>query len=151
MSGAVASFVRMCEYSSGLTDLCDDELLSTMASNHAESTRAKARFLLGLAEFHARQLATSCGSPSTIAWMQRRSQAGARGLGQRRASRHGAPLGDALVTGLIGMINLATTVPRSAARAPGAQVNVILHDDGRLSPAGPSDAVVTPVRDASGW
>lgn len=61
---------------------------------------------------------------------------------QRRASRHGAPLGDALVTGLIGMINLATAAPRSAARAPGAQVNVILHDDGRAylppAPATPS-------------
>lgn len=61
---------------------------------------------------------------------------------QRRASRHGAPLGDALVTGLIGMINLATTAPRSATRAPGAQVNVILHDDGRAyhpsAPATPS-------------
>lgn len=270
MSGAVASFVRMCEYSSGLADLCDDELLSTVAANRAESTRAKARFLLGLAEFHARQLATSCDSPSTIAWLQRRfsisqktaydylrvgkglrefrvaaeamlageitysdaklifrymtpdnelqlvdlairltyndlklalagwdsgarprknritywvdeetsevsvsmkldgvlgnrflaalkrgelamsrdvdpaedDAAVAEEVEQRRASRHGAPLGDALVTGLIGMINLATTVPRSAARAPGAQVNVILHDDGRAylpsAPARPS-------------
>lgn len=72
MSGAVASFVRMCESSSGSADLCDDELLSTVTANHAGSTRAKARFLLGLAEFHARQLATSCGSPSTISWLQRR-------------------------------------------------------------------------------
>lgn len=47
-------------------------------------------------------------------------------------TRFGPPMGRSLFTGFLGMINIVRTNPRSAVRAPGAEVNILLAPDGRL-------------------
>lgn len=52
-------------------DLTDTDLLTSLTCAHDDLTRHKARFLLSLAEFDARDLAREAGAPSTVCWLSR--------------------------------------------------------------------------------
>lgn len=54
-----------------ITELDDTDLTATLHDSHHSLSRHRARFILGLAEFHARQLAGNHGSPNTVAWLTR--------------------------------------------------------------------------------
>lgn len=54
-----------------ITELDDTDLTATIHDSHHSLSRHRARFILGLAEFHARQLAGNHGSPNTVAWLTR--------------------------------------------------------------------------------
>ena len=52
-------------------DLTDTDLLTSLTCAHDDLTRHKARFLISLAEFDARDLAREAGAPSTVCWLGR--------------------------------------------------------------------------------
>ncbi|AGS34510.1 hypothetical protein B841_05185 [Corynebacterium maris DSM 45190] len=52
-------------------DLTDTDLLTSLTCAHDDLTRHKARFLISLAEFDARDLARAAGAPSTVCWLGR--------------------------------------------------------------------------------
>lgn len=54
-----------------LTDQSDTDLTADITEAHRQLTRHKARFIVTLAEFHARELASAHGAPNTAVWLQR--------------------------------------------------------------------------------
>lgn len=68
------------------------------------------------------------------------------------ASRFGPTTRSNVLSGFFGMVNLARTAKHSAQRAPGAQVHVVLTEDGHsfmpLNPKAPSQSLVNLVNDA---
>lgn len=71
--------------------------------------------------------------------------------GKRSVTRFGPAMKSDLLPGFIGMMNLARSATTSAARAPGAQVHVVVTEDGHafmpLNPAAPSESLVGLVND----
>lgn len=67
--------------------------------------------------------------------------------GTPAVTRFGPPLHSSLLSGLFGMINLARCARTSTRRAPGAQVHVMLTEDGHAfmpsNPAAPADALIS--------
>lgn len=70
---------------------------------------------------------------------------------ERSVTRFGPATKADLLPGLLGMVNLARASKTSAARAPGAQVHVVVTEDGHafmpLNPAAPSESLVNLVGD----
>lgn len=54
-----------------ITDRTDTELTADLATAHRQLTHFKARFIVSLAEFDARDLARTHAAPGTAAWLQR--------------------------------------------------------------------------------
>ncbi len=54
-----------------ITDLPDDDLIHSLSTAHRTLTRHQARFIVSLAEFHDRALATRFGAPNTVTWLMR--------------------------------------------------------------------------------
>ena len=54
-----------------LTDQSDTDITADLTDAHRQLTRYKARFIVTLAEFHARELASAHGAPNTAVWLQR--------------------------------------------------------------------------------
>ncbi|WP_245616236.1 HNH endonuclease [Corynebacterium doosanense] len=70
---------------------------------------------------------------------------------ERSVTRFGPAMKADLLPGFIGMVNLARSSKTSAARAPGAQVHVVVTEDGHafmpLNPAAPSESLLGLVND----
>ena len=113
--------------------------------NPAEGARVMAAMKVGELAWYDTELENLVGEDGRVEETRVEAEFARRERVSSGSSGYGLPLGEALLSSFMGLVNIALTKPRNALRSPGAHVNVVMTTDGRAylpnNPGAPSDAV----------
>ena len=121
--------------------------------NAAEGARVMAALKVGELAWHDVDWDELEGGDGALDEAKVDSEIDRRTRSSSGCSGFGLPLGEALLSAFMGIVNIALTQPRNPLRSPGAHVNIVMTTDGRAylpnNPGAPSAAVENFLSNAS--